>query len=603
MLILCTGSQGEPLSALTRIAYDDHPAVTVERGDTVIISAKPIPGNELRVHDAINRLTKDGRRGAPRGERARARLGPRQRRGAADDPRAAAAAGRHARPRRVPDARRARAARARRRASRRSRSCSPRTAPSSSSRRAAAPRIVDQVEAGVTFVDGLGVGDVAGRRAARPAPPLGGRRPDRRRDARGVERRRGRRAGADRARLRSSRARCSTSCARRPARVLDECLRNDVREIKLLQEHLHDGVGQLIYDRTRRRPMILRSSSRSEHLRRVGPAGPDVLEEHGATRRRRRRLVAQLRACEVAALAFCRLLERWARGEAEPATPAHRARRRCGAPPTGPRRRSPGSRRRSAATSSSSSPSAPRAARGTASRAPPSCSSGSRCSCRAGVQRLAGARRAGLPRAGGARARARRASRRRPDRARARTARPSGPGSSTSARTCSAAPSAICARSPREPVASRVVGGRRTSTSSRARSGCRGPGRRVTGAELRPRPGRQGREPGRRGGAARRRRALRRLRRARRLRAAGARGAARRTACGSTSVAVDAPTGIALIVVDAAGENQIVVAPGANARLRPEHVGRRRRGRRPVPARDPARDGRRGGAAGARSSA
>ena len=39
-LILCTGSQGEPLSALTRIAYNDHPAVQVERGDTVIISAR-----------------------------------------------------------------------------------------------------------------------------------------------------------------------------------------------------------------------------------------------------------------------------------------------------------------------------------------------------------------------------------------------------------------------------------------------------------------------------------------------------------------------------------------------------------------------------------
>src|SRR3954469_15641735 len=59
-LILCTGSQGEPLSALTRIAYNDHPAVRVERGDTVIISARPVPGNELRVHDAINRLTKNG---------------------------------------------------------------------------------------------------------------------------------------------------------------------------------------------------------------------------------------------------------------------------------------------------------------------------------------------------------------------------------------------------------------------------------------------------------------------------------------------------------------------------------------------------------------
>src|SRR5919198_1109689 len=60
VLILCTGSQGEPLSALTRIAYHDHPAVRVERGDTVIISAKPVPGNELRVHDAINGLARAG---------------------------------------------------------------------------------------------------------------------------------------------------------------------------------------------------------------------------------------------------------------------------------------------------------------------------------------------------------------------------------------------------------------------------------------------------------------------------------------------------------------------------------------------------------------
>ncbi|MGH2932466.1 MAG: ribonuclease J, partial [Gaiellaceae bacterium] len=60
VLILCTGSQGEPMSALTRVAYNDHPAVFVERGDTVILSAKPVPGNELRVHDTINRLAKAG---------------------------------------------------------------------------------------------------------------------------------------------------------------------------------------------------------------------------------------------------------------------------------------------------------------------------------------------------------------------------------------------------------------------------------------------------------------------------------------------------------------------------------------------------------------
>src|SRR5438445_3992533 len=60
VLVLCTGSQGEPLSALTRIAYHDHSSVRVERGDTVIISAKPVPGNELRVHDTINQLARAG---------------------------------------------------------------------------------------------------------------------------------------------------------------------------------------------------------------------------------------------------------------------------------------------------------------------------------------------------------------------------------------------------------------------------------------------------------------------------------------------------------------------------------------------------------------
>ena len=60
VLALCTGSQGEPLSALTRIAYGDHPSLSVDPGDTVIISAKPVPGNELRVHDSINQLARAG---------------------------------------------------------------------------------------------------------------------------------------------------------------------------------------------------------------------------------------------------------------------------------------------------------------------------------------------------------------------------------------------------------------------------------------------------------------------------------------------------------------------------------------------------------------
>ena len=60
--VLCTGSQGEPMSALTRIAYSDHRQVQIQHGDTVIMSAKPVPGNELAVHDTMNALTRSGAR-------------------------------------------------------------------------------------------------------------------------------------------------------------------------------------------------------------------------------------------------------------------------------------------------------------------------------------------------------------------------------------------------------------------------------------------------------------------------------------------------------------------------------------------------------------
>jgi len=60
LLILSTGTQGEPLSALSRMAFDDHPQVELVPGDTVVISAKPIPGNELSVGETVNRLLKAG---------------------------------------------------------------------------------------------------------------------------------------------------------------------------------------------------------------------------------------------------------------------------------------------------------------------------------------------------------------------------------------------------------------------------------------------------------------------------------------------------------------------------------------------------------------
>lgn len=60
VVVMTTGSQGEPLSALTRIATNDHKKVKVEKGDTVIISATPIPGNEDLVSRTINRLFSRG---------------------------------------------------------------------------------------------------------------------------------------------------------------------------------------------------------------------------------------------------------------------------------------------------------------------------------------------------------------------------------------------------------------------------------------------------------------------------------------------------------------------------------------------------------------
>ncbi len=60
IVVLTTGSQGEPLSALTRMAMDEFPKVKVEPGDTVVISATPIPGNEDLVMRTVNHLFKRG---------------------------------------------------------------------------------------------------------------------------------------------------------------------------------------------------------------------------------------------------------------------------------------------------------------------------------------------------------------------------------------------------------------------------------------------------------------------------------------------------------------------------------------------------------------
>jgi ribonuclease J len=254
VLALCTGSQGEPMSALTRVAYGDHPTLAVEPGDTVIISAKPVPGNELRVHDSINQLARAGAEvlheeiapvhvsGHACQEELRTMLSllrPRYVMPIHGEYRMLAAHAKLAREAGVPEDRIILAENG-----------------SVVELARGGARLVDKVEAGVTFVDGLRVGDVQDvalrdrRRLADDgvlivvttlAASDGGEIAPPELIARGFveseELIEELRAEAD--------------------RVVRSLAAEHMTEIKLLQEHIHDAVGQIVYDRTRRRPMVL----------------------------------------------------------------------------------------------------------------------------------------------------------------------------------------------------------------------------------------------------------------------------------------------------------------------------------------------------------
>ena len=254
--ILCTGSQGEPLSALTRMAFRDHPVVSIQSGDMVIMSAKPVPGNELAVSDTVNALTRAGADGAAPGHRARARLGPRLRRRAEDRARALPAQGVRPGPRRAAHARRARAAR--RGDGRRSGAHLHLRQRRRARARARLGRRNGKVEVGIQFVDGLALGDErdAVLRDRRQLSADGaliivaqlhgeGSQYEPEVIARGFAPE-GQLADELLAKVREE-----------AGMVLDDLARDGIEEHKLVQTHLHDAIAELVWKSSRRRPLIL----------------------------------------------------------------------------------------------------------------------------------------------------------------------------------------------------------------------------------------------------------------------------------------------------------------------------------------------------------
>jgi ribonuclease J len=253
-MILCTGSQGEPLSALVRIAYGDHPNVRVQEGDTVIISAKPVPGNELKVHDTINRLAMRGAEvlhqeiapvhtsGHANAEELRtmlALLRPRSVMPIHGEYRMLTTHGRLARDAGVPPERVVLAENG-----------------SVVELDGRGARLAGTVPAGVAFVDGLAVGDIKDSSLR-----------DRRHLAEDgvlivvttINSQDGREVSAPEviARGFAEPDELLEEARNEAEATLRSCLSEGIVELKLLQEHLHDALGQLIHDRTGRRPMIL----------------------------------------------------------------------------------------------------------------------------------------------------------------------------------------------------------------------------------------------------------------------------------------------------------------------------------------------------------
>jgi ribonuclease J len=221
----------------------------------VIISARPVPGNELRVHNSINELTRCGAEvlhelnadvhvsGHACSEELRQLLAlvrPRQLMPVHGEYRMQAAHARLGQQAGIPaDS---------------ILICENGTVVELDAGRA---RVVDHIRAGATFVDGLGVGDLSDV-ALRDRQHLA---------EDGIliivatlsERQNGHEASEPELIFRGfgDHDWLEDELRAEAARIVESCLAEEITEVKLLQEHLHDGVGRLVYDRTQRRPMIL----------------------------------------------------------------------------------------------------------------------------------------------------------------------------------------------------------------------------------------------------------------------------------------------------------------------------------------------------------
>ena len=246
LVIICTGSQGEPGSALTRIALGDHNALQIHHTDTVVMSARPVPGNEVKVNETVNRLCRLGAKVMTEETDFVHVSGPRRRGRAERDAAHRAPAQLRAGARRVPDAAGARPpGRGGRVPAHAVRIADNGTVLELD---ADGVSVVDQIEAGTILVDGLSVGNVRDvvlrdRRhlgsdgvlivvatiAADSAEPL----VDPEIIVRGFD------APSDNGELLLEQARAAVE------RVLEECQEHRTTEVHVVQQRLHDTLADL----------------------------------------------------------------------------------------------------------------------------------------------------------------------------------------------------------------------------------------------------------------------------------------------------------------------------------------------------------------------